>query len=267
MKFWRIHYPDYESDYKHSYINGELSHPFGLPGVKCDVCGQTWGGSRTLPYECPLNYQKHKNIKDAWPISREAHASLQKALMKEMGMHGEPFVDLSPGDSFQPCYLNVPSRPRADFLWSCLGTLVVSERIKNLLSDMVSDDISICPVNLRKIGKREANLPPPMPSTGEPEDIIKEVPILRNKSDVGPYFEVIILNESSYPPGGTPTDICSGCKRPSVNNETRKLQMTDQMLKGNSIFFLATTLYIIVTDELRKAIEKLHPTNVIFKAI
>jgi hypothetical protein len=43
--------PDYGSDYRYSYINGSLEHRFGLPGVDCDVCGQTWGGSRVLPYE------------------------------------------------------------------------------------------------------------------------------------------------------------------------------------------------------------------------
>jgi hypothetical protein len=43
MQFWRIFNPDYESDYQHSYINGGLEHPFGMPGIECDVCHQTWG--------------------------------------------------------------------------------------------------------------------------------------------------------------------------------------------------------------------------------
>ena len=52
-RFWKISWPDYESDYRHSYINGGLDYPFGLPGIDCDVCGKTWGGSRILSYECP----------------------------------------------------------------------------------------------------------------------------------------------------------------------------------------------------------------------
>ena len=177
------------------------------------------------------------------------------------------FVGLRPGDDFQPCFLDVPSRPRADFLWSSIGSLIVSERIKNELIDSCSDDIAACPVILRKIGKREAKLPPPMPSTGEPEDIIDEVPVLKDKSEVGPYFEILILKESEYPPGGTPIKICSGCKRPDVDNSTRQLIMIPEMWKGDDIFFLATTLYIVITDALKGQLERHRPTNVVFEKI
>jgi hypothetical protein len=39
------------------------------------------------------------------------------------------------------------------------------------------------------------------------------------------------------------------------------------MWKGNEIFIFATTLYIIVTDELMKEIKRLKPTNVVFSEI
>jgi hypothetical protein len=182
-------------------------------------------------------------------------------------INGDPFVRLKPGDRFQPCFLDVPSRPRSDFLWSSLGSLVVSERIKNVLVDFCSDDIAVCPVNLRKIGKREAKLPVPIPSTGEPEDIIDEVPILRDKSEIGPYFEILILKKSEYPPGGFPIKICSGCKRPLEYESTRELRMSPEMWKGGNIFFLATTLYIVITNELKDRLEHLHPTNVAIEII
>lgn len=267
MNFWRIKSPDYESDYKDSYINGSVEHPFGLPGVQCDVCNDTWGGSRILTFECPDSFRSHKNINDAWPISRFEHMNLQKDIMATLQIDGTPFVELRPGDDFQPCFLDVPSRPCADFLWSTLGSLIVSERIKNALIDSCSDDIAVCPVTLRKISKREAKLPTPIPSTGEPEDIIDEVPILEDKSEVGPYFEILLLKESGYPPGGTPINICSGCKRPDVDNSTRELRMTPEMWKGGDIFFLATTLYIVITDKLRERLESFRPTNVVFEKI
>lgn len=122
-------------------------------------------------------------------------------------------------------------------------------------------------MNLRKIGKREANIPPPIPSTGEPEDIIDEVPILQVTSEIGPYFEVLILKESEYPLGGTPTKICAGCNRPDVDDSTRELRMKPDMWKGDNIFFLATTLYFVIIDEVRKRVAQLHPTNVVFEEI
>lgn len=82
MRFWRIRESlEHVSDYKHSYVNGSLEHPYGLPGVNCDVCGDTWGGSRILPFECPESFRRHKNITERWPISRAEHETLQKNLM------------------------------------------------------------------------------------------------------------------------------------------------------------------------------------------
>lgn len=267
MKFWRIESPDYHSDYKHTYINGSLQHPYGLPGVKCDVCNATSGGGRILPFECPESFRRHKNITDGWPISRAEHETLQKELMALLPIQGNPFVGLRPGDRFQPCFLDVPSRPRADFLWSTIGSLVVSERVKTLLIEFCSSDIAVCPVTLRKIGKREAKLLPPMPTTGEPEDMIDEISILKDTSEIGPYFEVLVLKKSDYPPGGTPTRICPGCRRPDVNTSTRELRMTQEMWKGDNIFFLATTLYIVITDELKEELARYRLTNVVFKNI
>jgi len=140
MKFWRLDSPEYSSDYRASYINGSLSHPFGLPGVRCDVCGQTWGGGRVLPYEYPASMRGDKKAKDRWPLSRSEHVRPQKLILKELGLRGKPFIDVRPGDSFQPCYLDIPSRPRADFLWSNAGVLVVSERIKELLVVLCRDE-------------------------------------------------------------------------------------------------------------------------------
>jgi hypothetical protein len=37
------------------------------------------------------------------------------------------------------------------------------------------------------------------------------------------------------------------------------------MWKGEKIFFLATTLYVIMTNELKELLERNNPTNVVFK--
>jgi len=265
MRFWSICSPEYKSDYKHSYINGSLVHPFGLPWVTCDVCGNTWSGGSNLPFDCPLHFQHHPNIKVGWPITRVEHEALQSELLASLQIQGEPFYTLCPGDNFQPCFLDVPSRPRADFLWASLGSLVVSERIKNLFMNHWPDDVIACPVNLRKIGKREAKLPPPIPSTGEPEDMIDEVPLSPDHSDIGPYFELLIQKESGFPPGGTPIRTCPGCQWPYIDKSTRKLCMTPEMWRGDNVFILATTRYMLVTDEVRQCLEGIRATNVAFE--
>jgi hypothetical protein len=265
MQFWRLHHPDYDSDYRSSYINGSLEHPFGLPGVQCDVCRQTWGGSRILPFECPVSIRGRKHLKERWPIALEQHQALQREVQDELRKAGIVLPALRPGDDFQPACLDVPSRPRADFLWSSLGSVVVSDRVRALFQSERIGGVAFCPVTLRRIGKREAKLPPPMPSTGEPEDIIDEVPLLTRTGLVGPYYEMVILSDSAYPPGGEPVSVCSGCGRESIANDKRQIVMRPSMWLGGDIFFLATTLHIIISDRLRGLLQKLKATNVEFK--
>lgn len=267
MNFWRLEEPEYESDYQQFYINGSLEHPFGLPGIECNVCGQTWGGSRILPYECPRDLRGHKSLTDRWGIPLVEHKTLQHEVLTKLKAMGAPVSELRPGDDFQPAYLDVPSRPRSDFLWASLGSLVVSERMKNLLMKHCAEDIACREVRLRKIGNMEAKASPPIPSTGEPADMISEVLLTTSYSEIGPYFEICIQKESGWPPGGEPVRFCPGCKRMEINDSKREIRMTNEMWKGDQIFFLATTLHVIVTDDLKREIENLKPTNLIFSKI
>jgi hypothetical protein len=265
MQFWRLEHPDYDSDYKHSYINGELEHPFGLPGVHCDVCRQTWGGSRILPFELPASLRGYKHLNERWAISLEQHQALQREVQEEFRRAGIVVPSFQPGDDFQPCYLDIPSRPRADFIWGCLGSVVISERVRQLFESLRLARVSYSPVTLRKVGKREARLPAPIPSTGEPEDIIYEVPLLTRTDTVGPYFELVIQSESDYAPGAQPLSVCSGCGRETFPDGNARFVMEDSMWKGADIFFLAGTLYMVVTDRVRQALENLRVTNVLFE--
>lgn len=266
MQFWRLQQPDYDSDYKHSYINGSLEHPFGLPGIHCDVCHQTWGGSRILPFELPVSLRRRKHLKDRWPISLEQHEALQREVQDEFRRAGIDISSLHPGDDFQPCYLDIPSRPRADFIWGCLGSVIISKRVRQLFESIGIASVAYSPVGLRRVGKREARLTAPIPSTGEPEDIINEVPLLARTDSVGPYFELVIQSESGYAPGSEPLSVCSGCGRETFPDSEARLVMAESMWKGVDVFFLASTLYIVVTDRVRAALQNLRATNVRFES-
>lgn len=265
MKFWYIKAYNYQSDYDHLFVNGQLDHPFGLPGVDCEICGETWGKSRVLEHKCPDSMRLHKNVKERWPISRLEHETLQEKLMSALRISGTPFVDMRPGDELQPGFLDVPSRPEADFLWPSLGTLVVSDRIKNLLQKACTDEIAVFPLELRRIGDRPPILPAPIPQTGEPEDIIEESTLLQETKGIGPYYEIIVQEDSALPRGVVLEGICDGCKRVITNNSHRELRMFHDMWNGNQIFMLATTFKVVITDVLKQCIESLRPSNVFFE--
>ena len=265
-KFWILDRPDC-TDYDHSLINGSLEHPFALPGVKCSVCGETSGGMRILPITCPAALRRRKQLTNPWPIPLKAHKTLQNLVRREFAKQGVKLGALFPGDSFQPSYLSVPSRPRVDFLWSSLGSLVVSQRVKTVFEQCALNDVAFSEVKMRKIGRREAKLPAPIPSTGEPEDLINELPLLTSIAGLEPYYEVIILKDSGFPPGGTPKSICAGCGRQEIDDATRKITITSEMWRGEAVFFLATTLYVIVTDPVKRLLQKIGASNVVFNKI
>ena len=238
-----------------------------MPGVHCDVCRETWGGIRVLPFDLPALLRKHKHLKERWPISLEQHQALQREVQDGFRRAGITVPALRPGDNFQPCYLDIPSRPRADFIWGTPGSVVISDRIRQLFESLGVGNVSCSPVTLRKVGKNEAGLPAPIPSTGEPEDIIHEVPLFTRTDSIGPYFELVIQSTSDYAPEAKPLSVCSGCHRETFPETETRFVMTESMWNGADIFFLASTLHIVVTDRIRKALQDLTATNVQFKSI
>lgn len=264
MDFWRLDGPEYSSDYASTFINGDLDHPFGLPGVRCERCGETWGGGTILPYELPVALRSVKSLNDRWPISGSEHAKLRATVLKSLQAAGAPINELHVNATFQPGYLDVPSRPEADFLWAGLASAVVAQRIRDTIVDAGLKGCVLVPVVPRKIGKRRAKLPPPIPSTGEPEDLITEIKQVLDPSKVPPYYELVVTAQSKHPPGAEPSATCDLCGRETYDRSARRLVMTPEMWNGDDVFFLATTLWIVVTDPVKVLLERLRPTNVVF---
>lgn len=264
MRFWQISAPDYTSDYQDSNVNGTIEAELTLPSVDCDICMTTWSeaGLRSVPFECPESIRGEMSSFDCrHSVLREEHLRLQQRLFEEAGVQGKPFVDIQPGYRFPPLYLDIPSRPRADFLWP-FGGLLVSARIRNLLVDLCRDDVATFPVNLRKVGKRDAKLPAPIPRTGEPEDIINEAPLLEDYSGVGPYFEVIPRSQSrEHRIIEYQCNACGWVKTKVVQTKKWNRRMTEDHWKGHSIFYWGGTLLIVITDNVKDALQSAHPSN------
>jgi hypothetical protein len=267
MNFWRLDHPEYPSDYAHTFINGALDHPFALPGIECERCGQTWGGHTILPYGLPLHLQSLQSLTDPWPISGQAHAELRHTVLKALQVAGNPITDLPVGTVFQPAFLDVPSQPEADFLWSGLGSVVVSQRVRDAVVRAGIKGATFVSVVPRKIGMRKAKLPPPRPRTGEPEDLITEIKKAVDPDLVASYYELVVTAESKYPPGAEPHTTCELCGRETYDAAARQLVMRDDMWTGDDIFFLATTLWIVVTDSVKTLLESIRATNLMFSPV
>lgn len=221
-RFWRLNRPPSQNDYDDTFINGEARHPLVLPGIHCGVCGQKWGGGRILPVSCPPEFRQLKELQTHWPILHEQHNAPRDRLLAALRSQGHDIEQLRPGDSFQPVYLRFASRPRYDFLWSTLGSVVVPERVKQLFEQHQVTGVLFCPAVIMAVGKHEPSDPVPMPSTGEPEDIIEEVDKESSPEIFGPLYEMLVSSRSARPPSSKVVHRCPGCGRMEFDPKGRQ---------------------------------------------
>ncbi len=262
MQFWKLQGTDYVSDYKRSFINGRLEHSYSLPGVQCKVCRQATGDGSVIPYICPASLRKR--LSNPGEVTIEEFDLLAKKVKPAVEKQGLSGSLVQPGCLLQPAFLDIASKPTADFLWPSFSPLI-SERIRDKMESLKLRDIAFPEVTMRKVGKKSANLTPPIPSTGEPEDIVNEVSTVKFPRTKSRYFELCVYGRSTPPPGREVLSVCPACGDKTFNwTRGAKLVMTESMWTGLEMFVLETTGTILVTDKLKQELQKLRPTNVEF---
>ena len=212
-RFWYLTQPAIESDYRNIWLNGSVEHPFSLPGVTCSRCGQTWANMRHLPIELPKPLWEMSELRSHWPIPDSAHRDLCSRVERALLPFGVSVERLAPGDTFMPAYLDIPTIPTADFLWSCLGAPLVSERVRAAFMIAGVNGATFLPVQLRNVGLGDATTDPATPGSGEPEDLLNHKAGIADVSAIGPYFEMIVTETSDEPDGVIVLADCSACSR------------------------------------------------------
>lgn len=254
MRFWRLHHPAYQSASVERLLNGDLTHPYRLPGIKCGECGETWGGSRILPYTLPESLRDRVELREPWPIDDGTHRRLRDLVLRELRAAGASIEVLRPGDAFQPAILDVAESPDADFLWGAEAALV-SGRVHDVLTTVPLKGAKFAPVTCR-IGRRTH-------ASKRASSVVAS-----EAAGASPaYHELIVLAESGLPPGVEPVRYCGTCGRRSFDHERRQIVMLPDMWRGEQVFLLATTLWIVVTDPVKQLIMGLKPTNVEFRSL
>ncbi len=252
--FWRLTAPGY-SDYQHTFVNGTVDHPFRLPGIRCDACGQTWiSAVRVLPIECPESIGRELPSR---PVSFPEYREIRDEICAIARCTA---ADLHPGCSMLPSSMVIPSRPCADFLWGSRGSLIVSERIKECFARAGFTGISLAPIKINKVGRREAKLPAPIPESGEPEDIMKYA-VQSPGTEVGLYFEIMVTADSARVKGTEPSFVCRVCGFENWSPPKRWL-MKESLWTGTDVFCLAPSTMFIVTNRVKQLLVAIGATNV-----
>jgi hypothetical protein len=258
LQFFRMQSPKYSSDKQELAINGNLEYVYRFPGVSCNTCRATYGGSRILSFEAPSRIRNDQRFRSRWPISEDEHVTMQKEVASYLHTEFTPFETFRPGDNFQPAYYDNPSIPETDFLWPNIRSFVVSVKMKQLVFDALIGDIEIIPVTPRKIGKSISSNSASMPGVENPPDSI------HGPNTIESYYQILVRSESDYPIGGSPISVCPVCKHEEIDDAKRELVMHEAMWRGRPIFLLKTTLYVVVTEKLAEKIQKVGATNVDF---
>lgn len=132
-----------------------------------------------------------------------------------------PFYEgdvLLPGTDFQPVYLDIDNEPKVDFLWSCPGSVLISERIKDLFIKNEIKGVKLSPVIKRKVVNNVIRYP------------------FKVSEDGGNYSELIITGNSKPPLGAEIISICDNCGREDIDNDARQLIMLPDMWWRGHLF-------------------------------
>jgi hypothetical protein len=235
--FWRMDHPEDAS--VSTAWDVDLRHPYGLPGVYCPVCRQTWGGSRVLLVPCPPPFHKHPNVRGGGPIPLEEHLALREQIRAALARSGGTVPPLMPGDQFQPGQLKLRSEPHCDFLWPWVSGPVVSPQVKELFEQQQVSGVEFAPVEVTRPHRRSGP----------------------------PFYQMVIGAESGRPPGAEITHVCSGCGRQEDDDAKREFVLTQRMIPAADVFYPGTTLWMIVNQKVRDLILDHHLTNVHLGAI
>jgi hypothetical protein len=118
---------------------------------------------------------------------------------------------------------------------------------------------------LERVGRRPATAAL-RSSGGEPEDVLRRIPPAEDPGGLPRYWYATVTGTSELPPGVDPASVCAECGRAVVPafGSARRILFESRMWRGQDASLLATTLHVIVTDRVRRALEQLGATNVRF---
>jgi len=266
--FWRLAQPQ-QDDYRAIFVNGEVRCEHELPTVGCRTCARVRWSGRVLPVDCPPAWRSRPAVsprpRREHRITNAAFAELRAKLDPDVGPLPSTLGGLEPGDRFQPVLVRVPSRPSADFLWPGVGDLLVSERVRSLWEHEAFTGAVFSRTEFERVGRRAADAAL-RPRGGEPEGMLRRAVPVADTNDLPRYWFITVTGTSELPPGVDASSVCAECGRAVVPafGSARRIVFEPRMWRGDDVALLATTLHVIVTDRVRRALEHMGATNVHF---
>ena len=91
--------------------------------------------------------------------------------------------------------------------------------------------------------------------------MVEECEEFLSPDEVEPYYEMIITAESALPIGAETTHTCNTCGFESFDRTKLRMFMQPEMWRGDDVFYLATSLWIIITKATLGILESMDASN------
>jgi hypothetical protein len=262
MKFYLLHQPVSDDNFLDRMLNGTGDYKFCMPGIICPSCGPT-GGIRVIPHELPLRYRRQRKFTQFCHLEIDQFARLATEVSQAIFDETGDTISLLPGDMFVPAVLNLPTLPMVDFLWN-LPQVYVSERVRAALSKAPELGVVFKRVKLENVGKDTYSDQWVRPQKlQEEDDVMRHVRKLGDISKVTPYFELVITSESKTVAGPSPPpEACPYCSIVRYDLGTRQYEFKPEMWSGRHIFYLRSTLRIVISEQMKNLFELENFSNI-----
>lgn len=266
MKFYVLGQPESRSDYADIWINGMGRTLCGFPGMECSVCGESAPlNERIWPHRLPERLENDPRMRSFWPIPEADHLALRAEVQDAMNAAYPGMAQLQGGERFPPIEWVVPSRPESDFFWGLLEGPIVSARVADAMPDAGVTGIAFSPVDDVRCGIGPASREPPIPESGEPEDLVEWA---NSKPEPGQQFFVMeVASEGNYTVNMREQTLCPACGRREVERSGDWHVWEDSIWNGQDVFHFPTTQWIIVTEKVANLLSVLNVDNVSLREI
>ena len=261
-EYWTIDRPEYDDEDQDAFVNGTAVAPHETPRIECRTCGQTWIGGRVHPFFCPVQFA---GIEIAWNemmIEEAEFKKLRRRVNRVLRAQGHPDFDLRPGDDFQPFMLDLPSRPRYDFLWSGFASVFVTKKVRDLFIEAEVSGIVFCDARVRKVGRSEPFDEPPVSGIGDDDFFIDDIPLEEYPEKFGPRYQMVVVSRIDFPPETENLRLCPKCDNIDREDEERGIVIDEQFLPDTDVFTVGLPFEIHVRRKVHDLILQHNLSNV-----
>lgn len=264
---WQLCEPKYSGgDAESSYINGELEWPCELPDFECAKCRRARSGDdeRNIPlwlsedeadaldnqetFETPEDYDAFMT-----DFAQRVSGDPRNAEFVRLWRERRTIVPL-------PVKLLVPTVATAAILHSSGEVLVRADVAEELGKAGAASGARFAPVTHGEVDTKGTRASPPSSK-------FKPGPHAR-RGGASPSYTILLVGEVTGVPVGVTRDRCSGCGRVVDKWKQRRLVLPSASWRQSVDFaYLATTLHVLVSDQVKQVLERDQNPNVCFERV